>query len=132
MADGRNREYKDLNLNFDANPITGGIPILTEEDAVKRAIRNLVLTGYYERFFRPALGSGVSHFLFENFIGSLTQERIRTAVEQVITAFEPRAELVNVEVIDDSDNNGFAVNIVFNIVSLIEPITMFVFLERVR
>lgn len=132
MAHGKNREYKDLNLNFDANPVTGDIPILKEEDAVKRSIRNLVLTGYYERPFRPGLGSGVSYHLFDNWLGPITQERVRTAIEQVISGFEPRAELINVEVIDDSDNNGFAVNIVFNIVSRIEPITMFLFLERVR
>lgn len=132
MANGRNREYKDLNLNFDANPVTGDIPILKEEDAVKRSIRNLILTGYYERPFRPALGSGVSYLLFENYLGSITTERIRTTIEEVINTYEPRAELLNVTVKDDSENNGFSVDIVFNIVSLIEPITVNLFLERVR
>ena len=132
MAGGRNREYKDLNLNFEPNPVTGDIDILTEEDAVKRSIRNLILTNNYERFFQPKIGSGIRNFLFENYLGPITEEKIKTSVESVITTFEPRADLIDVEVDYIETDDSFRVNIIFNIISLLEPVSVTVFLERVR
>ena len=60
------RVYKDLNLNFSANPVTGDVATVTDVIAVKRSVRNLLLTNHYDRPFHPEIGSNVPHLLFEN------------------------------------------------------------------
>ena len=61
------RVYKDLNLNFTRNPVTGDVATVTDVNAVKRSIRNLLLTNHYERPFHPEIGSDIPALLFENF-----------------------------------------------------------------
>ena len=62
------RVYKDLNLNFTRNPVTGDVATVTDVNAVKRSIRNLLLTNHYDRPFHPEVGSGIPNLLFENFV----------------------------------------------------------------
>ena len=59
------RVYKDLNLNFTANPITGDVATVTDVNAVKRSVRNLLLTNHYDKPFHPEIGSNVTSLLFE-------------------------------------------------------------------
>jgi phage baseplate assembly protein W len=61
----KTREYKDINLSFSPNPVTGDVTKLTDDAAVKRAVKNLILTDYDERFYQPSLGSGIAHLLFD-------------------------------------------------------------------
>ena len=62
------RVYKDLNLNFSINPVTGDVNTVTDVIAVKRSVRNLLLTNHYDRPFHREIGSNVPHLLFENFV----------------------------------------------------------------
>lgn len=125
------RAYKDLNLSFIAHPNSGDIAVLSGPEAVKRSVRNLVLTNYYERFFQPKLGSGVTYYQFEN-ADSVTAFNLRTAIIQVINTREPRAKILDVLVHDESEQNGFNIKIIFSVDSISEPLTVSFFLERVR
>ena len=90
------RVYKDLNLNFTTNPVTSDVTTVTDVNAVKRSVRNLLLTNHYDRPFHPEFGSNIPYLLFENF-GPVTGNQISRAIEEVITNFEPRAIVENVE-----------------------------------
>lgn len=127
----RQRDYSDLDLDFIAHPITRDVSRKTGPEAIVRSIRNLVLTNYYDRPFRPWLGSNVQKMLFEN-IDPLTASSLEKAIRQVITNFEPRASVLGVKVTVGPDANGFDVKIVFSINNRPEPYQITVFLERIR
>ena len=106
------RVYKDLNLNFTANPVTKDVTTVTDVIAVKRSVRNLLLTNHYDRPFHPEIGSNIPYLLFENF-GPVTGNQISRAIEEVITNFEPRAIVENVECFPLQDRNTYDVRIYF-------------------
>ncbi len=74
------RVYKDLNLNFSANPVTGDVTMVTDVNAVKRSVRNLLLTNHYDRPFHPEIGSNIQNILFQNF-GPITGNQLSRAIE---------------------------------------------------
>ena len=78
------RVYKDLNLNFTANPVTGDVATVTDVNAVKRSVRNLLLTNHYDRPFHPEIGSNIPYLLFENF-GPITGNQLARQIEEMIT-----------------------------------------------
>ena len=125
------RQYKDVDLSFTPHPASGDISVLQNSEAVKAAVRNVILTGFYEKHFRPGFGSGVSKLLFEN-INPLTQESIKIAIQDSIRSWEPRAEVVDVEVSIDRDEQGYYARIQFAVDAASEVVTVNVFLERVR
>ena len=106
------RVYKDLNLNFTRNPVTGDVATVTDVNAVKRSIRNLLLTNHYERPFHPEIGSDIPALLFENF-GPITGNQLSRTIYEMITNFEPRARVESVEAIPIPDNNTYDVRIYF-------------------
>lgn len=101
------------------------------EDAVKQAIINLLLTNRGERLFKPTVGSDIRASLFEN-MDAATESIIKKQITSTIERYEPRASLVGVEVMADPDTNGLAATIVFSILNKKEPITLNVLLNRVR
>lgn len=123
--------YSDIPTNLDVHPIKEDLLLLTNENAIKRSIRNLILTDPYERFFNPSLGSGIKHSLFEN-ISSDTEYIIKERVRETIVNFEPRANLYSVTVKALPDENSYSVSIVFFVVNNITPITLDLVLRRVR
>ena len=127
----RQPDYKDLDLDFMINPITGDINKKTGTDAVKRSIRNLIFTNYYERPFKSSLGSDVTRLLFDN-VDVLTASFIEDAIIRLINNFEPRARLNSVRVTADYDNNGFGVQIQYTVVNTETPAAFNLFLERIR
>ena len=82
------RVYKDLNLNFTSNPVTGDVTNVTDVNAVKRSVRNLLLTNHYDKPFHPEIGSNVTALLFENF-GPITGNQLSRTIEELISNFEP-------------------------------------------
>jgi len=127
----RNREYKDLDLNFTAHPVSGDIAKVENEDAIKRSIRNLILTNNYERPFQPELGSNILHTLFEP-MNRVTQYKLQTSIEDLINFREPRAELLQVKVESNYDENRYEVSIIFMVQDQLEPLQVQIFLQRVR
>ena len=127
----RKPDYSDLDLDFMINPVTGDINRKTGEDAVKRSIRNLVFTNYYERPFKSFLGSNIPSLLFDN-VDIITASEIQDALIKLINTFEPRVVLQNVSVFADIDNHGFNVTLEYIIVNTETPATFNLFLERIR
>ena len=125
------KTFSDLNLNFTKNPATKDVARLTDIEAVKRSVRNLILTNRFERPFRPELGSSVRDILFEN-ITPLNAILLQDRIEEVILNYEPRARLDQIIVQDEIDNNRYKVDIIFKIINMPEPISITQFLERLR
>ena len=108
------RLFKDLDLNFTRNPVTNDITKIEDVDAVKRSVKNLVQTNFYERPFRPELGCGIRELLFENY-NPITGIFLKRKIEEVITNFEPRVMLNQITLDDDPDRNRLKVSIYFYI-----------------
>lgn len=135
MAQGpfinRAPDYTDLDLDFLAHPTTKDVVKKTGADAIKRSVRNLVMSNFYERPFRSNLGSNVRGLLFEN-ATPLTAIFLQDAIREVINNFEPRVRLSDVQVQFDNDNNGFNVRLEYVILNRELPIITSMFLERIR
>ena len=125
------KTYSDLNLNFTRNPATGDVARLTDIEAVKRSVRNLVLTNLFERPFHPEIGSSVRALLFEN-VTPLNAILLEDRIREVIINFEERALITNVRVIDDADRNGYRVIINFQVLNSVENVSITEFLQRLR
>ena len=126
------RVYRDLNLNFSANPVTGDVATVTDVIAVKRSVRNLLLTNHYDRPFHPEIGSNVPHLLFEN-LNTVTGNQLARTIEEMIGNFEPRAKVENVECTPILDQNKYDVRIYFYVENLPAELQEFqTILETVR
>ena len=126
------RAFKDISLSFEPHPITKDLPILKNERAITRSIRNLVETIPNERFFNPDLGSEVRSSLFE-FADFGTGSIIRDQILNAISNYEPRVSDVDVSVNVRPDSNEFEVTVVFNIIGQEIPTQQFTFiLEATR
>jgi phage baseplate assembly protein W len=124
-------DYTDLDLDFFKHPNSKDVTKKVGAEAIKRSIRNLIFTNYYERPFQPYLGSQVSKMLFEN-ATPLTENYLRDAIRDCINNFEPRVKLTEVDVNSDWDRNGYAVTIKYVILARELPVVTTLFLERIR
>ena len=125
------RIYKDLNLGFQQNTATKDIQKLTDVEAVKRSVRNLINTNHYEKPFHPEIGSNLRAMLFENITPQMNHI-ISKNIELLIKNYEPRCRLVQVNTQPMFDRNGYACQISFYVVNYPEPVTVESFLERLR
>ena len=126
--------YKDLNLFFTKHPLTADVSKVTDVQAIKRSVRNLVLTNKGERLFHPEIGGGVKGSLFENFTPIAELE---SAITHVIRRYEPRVMvekvIVNNATAQDLDTNRLRIMVQFSLVNVpnvIEEVE--VFLNRIR
>ena len=125
------RAFRDLDLDFTRNPVTNDVNVVEDVIAVKRAVRNLVQTNFYERPFQPELGCGIRELLFEPFT-PMTKVFLERKIEEVLINYEPRIQLQNVEVDDDQDKNRLVVDIYFYVIGVPGPQVVETFLQRVR
>ena len=125
------RKFSDIDLNFTRNTITSDIIKVEDVIAVKRSVKNLVQTNFYERPFQPELGCGVRELLFENFT-PMTKIFLEKKIQEVLLNYEPRIDLQSVKVDDDQDNNRLVVDIYFYVVGSPGPQTVTTFLQRLR
>ena len=109
------RAFKDISLSFKKHPITSDMIVVTNEAAISRSIRNLVLTALGERPFQPDLGSRISRSLFE-LLDFGTASVIKKDISLTIKNFEPRVEINTIEVTPNYDSNGYDVLISYFIV----------------
>ena len=112
--------FRDISLTFKRHPVTNDIIILKNEDAIKRAVQNLVRTQIGERFFNTDLGTRITSSLFE-LANDDYIEPIQTEIEMVITQYEPRVILQQVVVESRPEQNAFDVYIQYKIVGLNSP-----------
>ena len=127
--------YKDLSLFFTPNPVSGDVTMVTDVQDIKRSVRNLVMTNRFEKPFHPEVASHVRDLLFEPF-SPVTINLLRNRIETVLTNYEPRVTLTDVEVEDPDfqkmDNNELNVRIFFTLKNDPEIQTVDVLLERLR
>ena len=121
------RSFKDISLSFDPHPVTKDLPVLRNERAISRSVRNLVQTIPGERFFNPVLGSQVRRLVFD-FIDVATADSIEDEILSTISNFEPRVTNVKVQVEPRPDRNNFNVTVFFDIIGQSLPSQTFSFI----
>lgn len=122
-------QYRDINLNFTPNPITGDVGSFVNESAINRSIRNLVLSNVYDRFFEPEKAGSVTGLLFENKT-PLTLSILERRIRDVIKNYEPRADLIDV-IAEDTNDNNISVSIKYNTRLSTQPETFELLIRRV-
>jgi phage baseplate assembly protein W len=125
------RTFRDIDLDFERNPVTNDVNVVEDIIAIKRSVKNLVQTNFYERPFQPELGCGIRELLFENFT-PMTRVFLERKIQEVIVNYEPRIDLTAVNVDDDQDDNRLVVDISFRIIGVPGPQIVQTFLQRVR
>ena len=121
------RAFKDISLSFLPHPVTNDLPVLLNERAIVRSVRNIVETIPSEKFFDSLFGTDVRDSLFENFTNStvtILTDQIRTSINN----YEPRVNNINVEVNSKPDLNAIEIIIFFDIVGLNVPTQSFSFI----
>ena len=133
MASKRvSRAFKDISFAFDPHPVTKACPVLTNENAITRSVRNLVETIPTERFFNSLLGTDIRKSLF-GFVDFATATVIEDQIRNTIEFFEDRVENVRIDVDPRPDSNSFDVSVYFDIVGQDFPPQAFSFiLEATR
>ena len=125
------RTFSDLDFNFTAHPVTGDLVRRFDEQSIKNALKNLILTSNYERPFHSEIGSPIKRLLFEPATPML-QVMMERAITDTVNNFEPRVELLNVEVVVSEDDYTVYVSIEFRIINTSQPLTLELTLERTR
>ena len=123
----KSRAFKDISLSFNPHPVTKDLPILSNERAIVRSVRNLVETIPTERFFNSLIGTDIRDSLFDNFT-SVTVTIIEDQIRTTIRNFEPRVSNVGIEVDGFPDSNAINVKVLFDIVGLEIPQQSFNFI----
>ena len=123
--------FKDLNLDYQQNSATKDITKITDVEAVKRSVRNLINLNHYEKPFHPEIGSNLRAMLFE-LITPQMNHVISKQIELLIKNYEPRARLVQVLTKPKFDENGYACQISFYVQNYPDPVIVESFLERLR
>ena len=128
--------YKDLNMFFTKHPTSKDVSKVTDVQAIKRAVRNLVLLNRGEKPFHPEIGGNVHGSLFENFT-PMAEIELQTAIESTLSIYEPRVVLEQVKVNDDEgyslDQNKLGITVSFSIANVPNEVhDVEVFLDKVR
>ena len=123
----KSRAFKDISLSFSPHPVTRDLPVLVNERAISRSVRNLVETITTERFFNSLIGTELRDSLFENFT-PLTVTVLEDQIRATIANYEPRVDNLSIEVIGLPDQNDLEVKVLFDIVGLDLPIQSFSFI----
>ena len=131
-SDRNVRQYSDLDLFFGKKTSDNDISKVTDIQAVKRSIRNLVQLNVYEKPFHPEISGGIREMLFEP-MSQITAIILARKVEDVIKNFEPRARLVGVRSLPDFDRNAYEISVEFYVVNTpTELVDVSIMLERLR
>lgn len=123
--------YSDVYSNLDIELVKNDLLKLENEESVKNSIKNILLTDRGERFFNPTFGSDIRRMLFENFTPA-TEQILKDLIKTAIKNFEPRAEVLDVKVFGNPDQNSVALTIIFSVINKSEPVTLELTLNRVR
>ena len=120
------RGFKDVSMSFKFNPLSGDLITLSNENAIARSVRNIVLTTPGEKIFDPDFGSNIGEILFEN-IDEITAVSIQEEIENSLSNYEPRVEIIDVNVKPDYDQHQFDVMISYRIIGVDVPPTQLEF-----
>lgn len=131
ITTNKTRTFTDLDLTFSANPNTHDIYRLYDENAIKRSVRNLLLTNNYERKFHSEIGCQIRALLFEP-ASPLLNTLLKRVIINTLSEFEPRVKVTDIRINSEVDNNAVYVTLEFGIVNTNKQITMDIVLERSR
>lgn len=131
MAVTKELVFKDLSIPFNSHPASGKITVLTNNDALSQALKNVILTNNYERFYNPTFGGNITAHLFENF-SAVTTKILKKTIEVAVKNFEPRIELLEVNVDSDIDNHQLNVTVFYRGVNQRQPSQARIIIERTR
>ena len=124
--------YSDFSINLDLNPVTGQLRRLTNDEAIKQSMLNLVLTNISERPYQPWAGSRIRQSLFENMDSPLTINDMQTSIRDCIEKNEPRATILSLSVTPDYDHNAYSVDLNFSINNITQIFSIQFLISRVR
>ena len=127
----KTKTFVDISLGFKAHPATADITRVEDEEAVKTSIRNLISTKNFDRRFHPEIGCGIHNLLFENFT-PVTVEIAKRMVAEVLFAYEPRAEILDIAVKDSVDNNELNITVEFKLLNSERPVKVTTILNKAR
>ncbi len=123
--------FSDFDFNFTPHPKTGDITVLKNDNSVKNSIKNILLTKAGEVLFESNIGCGIHDMLFEP-MDSLTKYAMKNEIENALKSFEPRASIVSIEIVESIRENGYDINLQYEIVNIHELQSITVFLEKIR
>ena len=123
--------YSDFMTNFNAHPNTGKLVTKTDAEAVRRSLRNLILTNRGERFYKPDFGSNINSLLFEPATDIVTNQ-IRSLIKECIETYERRVILEKIEVNPMDDGTSYNVDIYFSIINNADIYNLNIKLDRLR
>lgn len=112
----RKNLFKDFDISFSNNPITGDIGTKSDVNAINQSVENLINTNYYERPFNPTFGCNIRGLLFE-LADPITIEDLRSAIKETLENHEPRISIINLFIEDLQDKNAYHINLQYNIIS---------------
>ena len=124
--------FTDLDLKFGANPVTRDVNLKSDSDAIRRAVKNLVLTDNFERPFKPGIGANIRGLLFE-LTGEDLIDEIELRIKKLLRNFEPRINNIKIVASEDTlDSNEVAVSIYYDINNDPRPQQLDIILNRIR
>jgi phage baseplate assembly protein W len=123
--------YSDFDINFVPHPVTGDLLRVTGVNSVVQSVMNLVQLNHYDIGFHPEIGGNVRKLLFE-LADPTTANLLSEEIKNVITNFEPRAQVTTVDVQSTTNGDGYTVTINFYVLSIPNQLSISFFLERVR
>jgi uncharacterized protein len=127
----KKKPHRDLDLSLKIHPIRKDIIPLKDDAAIKNAVRNLLVTNFYERPFQDDLGANLRGLLFEP-SGFLTEIQLRDNIRNVINKYEPRVKINNIDIKDDIDNNSYNIFVNFLIKEYDTEASVEIVLRRLR
>lgn len=130
-ASDKKPAYSDFYTNFNVHPQNKRLVKYTNEESVKRSIRNLILTEKYDRLFQPELGSRIKSLMFEN-MSSVIEDEIKSAIKETIDTYEPRARVIDVVVQAKESRHAYDVYIYFEVINSVNPVSINITLYRAR
>jgi len=124
-------KYTDIDLNFSRNPVTNDVSVVQDTNAIKAAVRNIILTDFGERPFNPKFGSSVRGLLFEP-ANPITASAIETRIRSSLKNYEPRINILRLDVIASPNENSFEVTLGFRMPGDTRTATVPITLKRLR
>ena len=127
----RKKAHSDLNLKLTRHPIRKDIIPLKDDAAIKNAIKNLLLTNFFERPFQPAKGANLRGLLFEP-ADAITKYELSSGIRKCIELFEPRVKVLSINVADETERNAYRINVQFQIIEFDSNQEVEIVLQRLR
>jgi hypothetical protein len=123
--------YSDFFTNFNAHPQNKRLVKYTNEESVKRSIKNLILTDKYDRLFQPEVGCRIRSLLFENMSPAIVDE-LKKSIQETVDTYEPRARIIDIVVQTNEDRHAYDVYIYFEVINSVNPVLLNLTLYRAR